>query len=209
MGDGADRDAGPTCDCKIGRTTREFDLDGVHDQLVARWLGDGTERASVRDLARFYNESLLAGAMTDAADYPIDGEVENLYRLLTDDVSSGTRTDARKRLERRGVDVERVESSFVSYGTVYRHLTGCLGVERSAGDGTNSVAERLETVTALKNRTAAVGEDAIADLRDAGRLDLCEFDVFVDVSVRCEACGSWLDLDDLAAHGGCQCADSA
>jgi crotonobetainyl-CoA:carnitine CoA-transferase CaiB-like acyl-CoA transferase len=50
-------------------------------------------------------------------------EVENSYRLLTDEVSQGMHTQVRNRLLKH--DIEQLYLDFVSYQTVQHHLEGC------------------------------------------------------------------------------------
>lgn len=57
--------------------------------------------------------------LEDAGMLALDGEVENISRLLTDDeVNNGMRTDARRRFDRSGVDAESLERDFVSYQVI-------------------------------------------------------------------------------------------
>ncbi|MDY6779686.1 MAG: DUF4393 domain-containing protein [Halobacteria archaeon] len=82
----------------------EFD-----EELRAEWLSD--DGASLRALETRFNERVLDSAMERAGETPLDGTVENLYRLLTDDeVSSGEYTQAKYRLVRLGVDVDSLSN---------------------------------------------------------------------------------------------------
>jgi hypothetical protein len=145
--------------------------------------------------------------MRDAGMDPLMGEVENLYRLLTDDeTSEGVRLEARRRLEREGVDVETVQRDFVSHQSIHTYLKE----HRNATyDRTQNAAERVskarETVLSLQNRTEAVTRGTIETLRNAGALDLEEFEVFVDVRVACDECGRYYEVDELLDRGGCSC----
>lgn len=204
MIDGADT---ADCGCKVGRAIDEYGLADCNGWLRDRWTGrqDGD---SVRELTAEFNRRVLRAAMTDQGTNPLDGEVENLHRLLTDDdVSGGMRTQARKRLERRGVPIDRVERQFVSHQTVYRHLTGCLDVERQSSGGTTRerIERNVRKLRALRQRTEAVTDETVERLATADRVEIDEFDVLVDVSVVCAACGSQHDPDALLLRGGCDC----
>jgi hypothetical protein len=144
----------------------------VNDDLVRRWCGDGRERQSLRELAAHFDRRLLRSAVESADEAPLSGEVANLYRLLTDeDVSSGVRTQTRRRLEAAGVPVDEVESAFVSHQTVHTHLTECLDVSRDTAE--NDPADRRradrDRIRALQSRTEVVTTDALE--RRAGRRD--------------------------------------
>jgi hypothetical protein len=60
--------------------------------LVSNWTAD-EHRRSLRELVEQFNLSVLWSALEDAGSRPLEGEVQNLYGLLTDEeVSSGVRT---------------------------------------------------------------------------------------------------------------------
>ncbi|WP_424020047.1 rod-determining factor RdfA (plasmid) [Halorientalis pallida] len=196
------------CQCKVGRGVEAFGLDGVHDDLTRRWCGDGRERQSLRELANYFNRRLLRSAVESVDEAPLSGEVSNLYRLLTaDDVSSGVRTQTRRRLESAGVPVEDVESAFVSHQTVHTHLTECLGVSRESAEDDPDARRRADRdrIRALQSRTEVVTTDALERLRDSDALALAEFDVLVDVTVLCDECGRQHDVGALLDQGGCDC----
>jgi hypothetical protein len=184
------------CNCKVGRVLERWNELEVGDEMATRWVaGD----ASLRDLAKQINVAVLESATRGTEVAPLDGEIENLYRLLTDDdVTSGTRMQARNRLERQGVDVSAVESDFVSHQTVHTHLKDCLGVERSNGDDDPEDTARRR-VRSLQNRMEAVTEDALT------RIDSEESEVVVDVTVRCRCCGSRYEFGQFVDQSGCGC----
>jgi hypothetical protein len=194
------------CQCKVGRGVEAFGLEGVHDELVRRWCGEGRERQSLRELAKQFNRRLLRSAVESADEAPLSGEVSNLYRLLTaDDVSSGVRTQTRRRLETAGVPVDDVESAFVSHQTVHTHLTDCLGVSRETAPDDPDARRRADRdrIRALQSRTEAVTTDALERLRESDALALAEFDVLVDVTVLCDECGRQHDVGALLDRAGC------
>lgn len=208
---GADRAAtgGPAtqtaCDCKVGRVADRYDLTDIDRELRTRWQGEGTEKHSLRKLENYLNRRVLEAALREAGVETLHGEVENLYDLLSDDATSeAARLEARKRLERDGVDIERVESDFVSHQSIHTHLRECLDVRHDPGEGA-TVERGSSTVYALRNRTETVTAGTLERLRDNGALDLEEFDVYVDVRVACEECGRFHEIGSLFEAGGCEC----
>lgn len=197
--------SGPPC-CKVGRTAARYGLEGLDEELSARW-GGTEDSAGVRELASTVNRRVLAAAMREAGLSPLDGEPGNLLRLLTDDdVPGSRRLDTRRRLERQGVDVEAVLSDTVSHQTVYNHLRDCLGVSKEQPD--DRLERRGSTLFALRNRTETVTRETLASLRDGGEIDIGEFDVLVDVRVVCDACGRSHELGTLLENRGCGCTTS-
>jgi hypothetical protein len=200
-------DGDASCDCKVGRVLSARGLEELDEELAARWAGEDGG-ASLRELEAFLNRRVLAAAMREAGMSPLDGEAENAHRILTDDeVSSGVRTELRRRLERAGVDIEGVESQFVSHQTIHTHLRGCRGLSTPTTERTP--AERREaaadTVAALGSRTEAVTRGALERLREDDAISLDGFDVLIDVSVTCDSCGRVTPVRRLLVDGGCAC----
>ncbi|MFC4551159.1 MULTISPECIES: rod-determining factor RdfA [Halorussus] len=192
---------------KVGRLLERYGLgEEFGDRLEAAWLGESVERKSLRDLADEFNRELLGVAMAEAGMSSLDGEVENIYRLLTDEeVSSGMRTDARRRLDRNGVDVESLERDFVSYQAVRSYLKGVRQAEYDDSADEDRVEKVAESVRRLQSRTVSVAEGNLDQLRNAGDLTLGDSRVLVDLTVLCEDCGDQYSYDELLERGGCDC----
>jgi hypothetical protein len=196
------QDTAQTSSCKIDRTAAAYYLPIEAERLEEYWTRD-EERYSLRELAVYFNHQLLRAVMEQNELNPLNGEVENTYRLLIDeDVSQGVHTQARNRLQKHGIDVERLQSDFVSYGTVRRHLKHCLGVERDPPDTDDDPAETgAQRIAALQNRTVAVTENILLQLHTAG-----DIDVFVDITVSCSECGMHATVREFIENDGCRCA---
>ena len=206
---GTPREADQTPSCKIDRMAIDYDLAKEAEQLGEYWTRDD-ERKSLRELAIHFNYQLLHAAMEQEGLNPLDGEVENTYRLLTDeDVSQGMRTQARNRLQKQNIDVDQLQSDFVSYGTVRRHLKGCLGVERESPGDDDPAETGAQRIAALQNRTVAVTENTLSQLASAGELAAGDIDVFVDITVSCSACGMHAPVREYIEGNGCDCTEQA
>jgi hypothetical protein len=197
--------------CKLGRGIERFDLESLDERLCRRWRGDGVEQQGLRDLAEYANQEMLRRALGEAGVRPVDGEVENLYRLLVDaDVSEGRRREAERRLERQGIDAQRVREAFVSHQSVYNHLRGCLDVSyEERVEDAERLARRASALFALQNRAETVTAETLERLSGADLLALDDFDVLVDVRVACDHCGRYHEVDDLFENGGCECRTTA
>jgi hypothetical protein len=195
----------PTCSCKIGRLLEKYDIRAFDGDLQEQWLN---EKASLRDLARQFNERILREAIEAAGGTPMGGEVENFYRLLTDDdVSVGMQTQARNRLQSRGVDPDELESEFVSYQTVNRHLKNCHELERGSTQEEDVVDRVKDRIFALQSRTTTVTENALEQLQRADEIDVRNPSAFVEITVVCDDCGTVLTLDEALAGASCACDD--
>lgn len=191
---------------KVSRVIEAYGLEDFGERLEASWRGEGETRRSLRELADYQNRSVLAAAMQDAGLRPLDGEVDNMYRLLTDDdVSGGQLAEAEARLERAGLDPDALRADFVSHQAVHTYLTKHRGAEPPAtGDGDRS-GSALDTVQRTKGRLGSVVEGTLSDLRRSEELTLGTFDVLVSAQVYCEDCESQYEVAELLECGGCDC----
>ena len=193
---------------KVGRLIESYDL-GVDygAELEAAWTDDGTERKSLRDLAEEFNRQLLAAAMSEAGMSTLDGEVDNLFRLLTnDDVTAGARTDARRRLERNGVDVKQLQRDLVTYQAIRSYLQNERGATYEGASDEDRLERTADSIERLRSRLNSVCESNLDQLRETDRISLDEFRLFVSVDVLCEGCGSQYTVAELLERGGCDCA---
>lgn len=201
-------DRPPTHRSKVGRVIQEYGLDGLGDELERRWLGDDGDRHSLRQLAEYYNRRVLEAAIDAAEGRMIEGEVENLYRLLTDDdVTASARTQAETKLSRMGVDTESLRNDFVTHQAVHTYLTKFRGVSSPTTYDTpeEAIENRRETIQRLRNRLAAVADRSLDGLREAGHVSVGAPDVMVTVTVHCHECDTTYDIVDLLDRRGCDC----
>jgi len=206
MAESDDDDRSPGRRIKVLRLIEEYGLDGMGDELERRWTASGDDRTSLRDLAERFNQQLLAEALAEAGLQPLSGEVENTYRLLTDeDVNSADRTRAERHLERDGVPVDDLHSDFVTYQAIRTFLRDHRGAEYT-GDERDRVAVEAENIRRLRGRTETVVEGKLDGLRRNADFELGEFGLFVEMNVLCEDCGRQYGIDELLERGGCECA---
>lgn len=192
---------------KVARLIDTYGLGQQYgDKLEDRWTAEGDRRESLRALADRFNKRLLETAMTEAGLGTVDGDVDNMYRLLTEDeVSSGNRTEARRRLETNGVAVEQLETDFVTYQAIRSYLKEYRGAEYDDDTETTRTERVVQTIQRLKSRTHSVTADSLDQLRETDRLTLGEFRLFVDISVLCEECDTQYEVVELLKRGGCDC----
>jgi hypothetical protein len=194
---------------KVERLLSAYDLGASYGaDLEAAWTGTDGERRSLRDLAVEFNRRLLATAMEEAGMSTIDGEVDNLFRVLTtDEVTAGTRSEARSRLERNGVDVDQLERDFVSYQAIRSYLRDVREADYEEPDVADRLERTAESVGRLRSRLTSVTESNLEQLRANDEVTLGEFQLFTSVDVLCEECGSQYGVAELLERGGCDCAD--
>jgi hypothetical protein len=192
---------------KVQRVIAEYDLEGLGAELERRWTAPSeADRSSLRELATEVNRRILRAALESGGENPLEGAVDNLYRLLTEEaVSPADRTRAERRLERSDVDVDALRSDFVSYQAVRTYLTEVRGAEyerETPDDLPGRTAERIEQ---LRSRLVTVAQSKLGRLAEGEDLRLGEFRVTADVQVYCEDCGEQYDVATLLEEGGCAC----
>lgn len=194
------------CDCKVGRVIEAYGLSEINEALVSRRTGEAGPPESLRKLADYFNRAVLRQAIEHhGSGGVLDGEIENLYRLLTaDDVTRGMRTRAQKQIESDGVDIEAVERSFVSHPTIGRHLNACLEVERPSAQG-DRTATAKRRIYKLQSRSQAVVANTLEGLGSTGQFPAEDLTVTVDIRVTCERCGVHAEVGEFVDRGGCDC----
>jgi|AntRauTorcE11898_2_1112593.scaffolds.fasta_scaffold01313_7 hypothetical protein len=190
---------------KVARVIRSRDLDGLGDRLEAAWTGEDGDRTSLRDLADRFNRAVLEAAIREAKGPVSEFDVESDYRTLTDEsVSTADKRRKRRDLDTMGVDVDAVESDFLTHQAIYNYLTDYRDAELP--DRSEGLARRkAETVERLQGRTSTVTESAIESLIASDDLSDHEYDVVVNLRVICSDCGSDYPAGELFRNGGCDC----
>lgn len=191
---------------KVERVIDEFDLDNWGERLEAEWTGDGTERKSLRDLATEFNVAVLRSALSSAGESTVAADVQSTYRTLTeDDVPRSDAIRKRRELERADIDVDDVTRNFVTHQAIHTYLTKVRNAELERDDG-DRVERKKETIQRLISRTQVVTDSTLEELVNAELLGDRSYDVFVNVRVVCNDCGSDYTVEELIDRGGCNCA---
>lgn len=190
---------------KVARLIDQYELAELGDEIESEWTKEGSDRRSLRDLADYFNRELLRTALREANVQTLDGEVENFYRLLTDDsTSEADRTRVRRQLERDGIDVERIESEFVSYQAIRTYLQKHRGASYEADNG--EPVERLRTAVAqLQNKLATVTQSRLERVTDSDALEIRNPTVITEVHVACTDCGRQMRVSELTEETNCDC----
>lgn len=191
---------------KVARLLEEYDLQGLGAELEQLWTAE-EDRRSLRDLADYFNQQLLAQVLEAETGHLLDGEVENIYRLLTaEEVSSADRTRIRRRLERDGIDADALQKDFVTYQAIRTYLREYRDAEYTPAE-TDPLERQVTNVQQLRGRMVAVTEGHLEQLRDGGHLTLGEFRTLADIQIICEDCNTQFDVLELLDRGGCDCTD--
>lgn len=194
---------------KIERVIDSYGLDGLADELEQRWVGEGNESQSTRELATYFNKRVLAAAIDDSDVALVTEDVGDIYTALTDETDDHDTTLIESRLRREGVDIVDVRSDFVSHQTIYRYLTETREAERTSPSDSDRLQNGIERIQRLQGRTTAVAEQTIGSLANSDIVSVGSFDVFTDVQVFCQDCGRSYDATTFLEQKRCDCSDRA
>lgn len=187
---------------KVARLIEEHEMDSLGAELEQLWTAD-ENRQSLRELATYFNQQLLKRVLEEADVRTLDGEVENIYRLLTND-SSPDRVRIRRQLERDGIDVDGLLSDFVTYQAIRTYLKKYRNVEYSPKE-VDPIEREMSNIQKIRGRADSVTEGKIEQLRKSGQLDIGNFRTLVDIRVVCEDCDTQFDVIDLLERTECNC----
>ena len=199
------------CTCKIGRAIDRYDLDGLNGELQHR---RDVADASLRTLAEYINERILETALaeveTDLTDVAYgavsaDDALSAVYETLTSDTALADReARVRKRFEQNGIDIEEIESDWVTHPTVRSHLNDCLQIDTARTTKITAESAR-NTIEWARTRCARVVEQTISRLVSAGIVSIRDIEVAVTIQITCSDCGSTYRFGELLEYGSCAC----
>jgi hypothetical protein len=193
-----------TMTCKVGRILGKYDLEGIEDELVSDWKdGDG-----FRKLAVALNIAVTRKAIERARDdYTLPDEPEYYYdKLTSEEMSETEKRDVAARLSSYGVDVDELESDFVSYQSIRRHLYRCLDLDPDEkANASRSIEAEQKQLVSLTEYAENVTLDTLERLQARGDVELQTPDVAVSIRVRCRDCGASVPANDLESMRQCDC----
>ena len=195
----------PNGDSKVERIAVRYEIDGIGAELEERWTTDGNE-SSTRQLAKYFNESVVRAALRGAGATPLESEVKTIYEALS---TNGTDTteliEVRERLSEHGINAESLADDFVSHQTIYRYLTEVRGAERASPSEADRLRNASEPIQRLQGRTTAVTEQTVDSLSTNDAVSIGSFDVLTDVQVFCRDCGRSYNITAFLERGHCDC----
>ncbi|MFB6187259.1 MAG: rod-determining factor RdfA [Halobacteriaceae archaeon] len=190
---------------KVGYLINQYEMKDIGQELENRWLGNGYTAQSLRDLADWFNRRLLRAKLERNGMAPLDGEVANLYRLLSsEDVTAGARVEAEATLEDNEINPNQIKEEFVSHQAIHTYLTNFRGASKDESS-IDQTKKARDTIQKLRNRFIAVTENNLEQLRSSQRITLGEFNVLFDIQIMCEDCGASYSITELFDQGGCDC----
>lgn len=186
--------------CKISRVGDAYDISGLDTELKRR--REGTDE-TLHELVEFLNTRLTAAAMIDGG-VDTDADPATVYAaLMGDSELPAKRQDSLRETLAGRLDLERLQTDFVSHETVRKHLKNHLGIDTSRG-GFETAEELREALETHQRQYRDAVEGALQRAAREGLLSGTEFRVY-QTRVECVDCSQTLRLSELIENGGCEC----
>lgn len=202
-------DDGTAACCKVERTAIEFDIRDISTDLVKR-RRDGD---SYRAIAEYFNTHVVKAELNRAdvtsgrsVHAALVGEdiAEEIYRVLhTDTESDIRRAELRARLTEAGINVDHLESAFVSHVTVRSHLQECVSV--NVDSSPPPFEKTVNTTQWARTRASNVIQSTLDRAVKTGQLETGQLEAELFVRVTCESCGDTFYLVELLDERSCSC----
>lgn len=189
---------------KVAKLITKYELEGTGDEFERMWTTSGDDRRSLRELAEIFNKRILRSAIKDAETTPLSTDVDDIYlRLQGEKGTSADRTRIQRRLEREEIDVETLQSDFVTYQAIRSFLKEERDAEYNPSQ--NPIERDENSIQQLRNRTIRVTETKLDGLAKNDQIELGSYEVSVDINVFCEDCGRQFDAIEVLDRKGCDC----
>ena len=187
---------------KVQAVIEKYD---ISFDLVSRWKGAEEERLSLRELATELNKRILEAVLESNDVMATQRDIEQIYEALAGEQSKAEAVQKQRDLERQGVDVDELESDFVTHQSVHSYLTEVEGETYSQREPQEQLRSAVESINRLENRTKAVSESVIERFAKLEEVTVGDTEVYVEARVYCSDCGTELRVTELLENGGCGC----
>jgi hypothetical protein len=166
---------------KIDRAIRKFECVGLRDDIADQYVN---QDMSLRELETFINTRFVKAALQPYGN-PTERDPETITAILSnpDDYEPRTVTRVETQLQNAGVDVEELQSMFITYRTVKNYLNKQLDIDTSVSESIDMYTAR-QTISWAKSRCEGVITTTLQRMMNAGLLeDTPGVDVTVEARV--------------------------
>jgi len=191
--------------CKVGRVADRYGLspgvgdDDLNDQLAGRWLGEGYPETALRPLVDWMHKHMLRERYTEHGRSTLEPHLESDYEALQgddDDRQQAVLAD----LAADGIDGEALVNDFVSPATLYRHLTGCLGVRKARSSGDTGWEE--DKIEYARERAERSVSEVLRSWENKSELpQATEAEVAVRIYLECPVCARQTSVEAARQRG--------
>lgn len=174
--------------------------ESVDDYLVARWTGaDGRSADGYKALTEWFNKRLLKRVYETHGRDTVSVHLDREYEVITGD-GDIERDELAADLAVDGLDLDEIETEFVSWSTMRHHLKGCLEAEKDTPSAETDW--EANTVQMARDRAAEKARSVLSSLASKDRLrDADRAHVDVQVKLSCPDCSVRVPFEDAVERG--------
>lgn len=193
--------------CKVGRVAEKYSIspgvseESLDEQVTKRWLGsDEYPEMSLRNLLDWFHKHLLRTAYTEHGRSTLEPHLESDYRALQNE-GSDEYYAVLSDLESDGIDGDQLVTDFVSTATLYRHLTGCLQVQKDDATRNNTYSDRKK-LEYVENMAEMYLSDLLSVWENRGEVPRAsEADFAIRIYLECPACSKQTNIRTVKQQG--------
>lgn len=196
-------------DRKLDYVVDKYELDGIIEYIQKKWEAEGDDRWGIRVCAEHINESIVDTVLDNMVEQPPLGTSEEIAKtLLADDDDSEVVNQAELKswFRRHGGDPDELTNDLIHYRTVYNYLREIKDAESPSEiyDEEELIQRAATRENRTKDKVIQRMEDRAAFHDRKGLLPHDDYDITVQITVRCGKCGRLADWSDMIAEG-CDC----
>jgi hypothetical protein len=124
--------------------------------------------------------------------------------LQGEDGSDVKRAELRARLRDKGVNVDDLETAFVSHVTIRSHLQECVNVQPA--ETTTDFEKTVNTVRWARTRAENIIQNTLNSAVSTDDLQTGDIETELIVRATCEKCGDTFYIEELFDERQCSCA---
>ncbi|MFP9192150.1 rod-determining factor RdfA [Natrialbaceae archaeon A-CW1-1] len=197
--------------CKVCDQIEQYNINADPGAEYEKKNGSKSS-VGVRKITTQFNAQMLQEIHASANSFYSLSVLESDYKSLDSEEGSEEKQRAEERLRNIGVnpdlfarDPERdnYAGEFVSYGSMYVHLTLCCGVDTSKKSKPLPQEKAIQRSDKLAHRTRIVSEETLDQLTRQQDIRTNVDRVDVEVGVTCAGCDRRWDFSELVRAGGC------
>lgn len=193
--------------CKVGRVIDRYEIEPYHAEfddidreLLALWKGEGDLKPrGYRSLAEWFNKQLMRSAYDAKERMVLGTQLDEEFATLTgdDDIARGELFD---KLEQDGVDGTQLYEDMISFSTLRRHLTDCLGGEKERREAETDWEEN--SVEIASERLVEKVESALTSYETKGDIEgASRAEVAAQIYLSCPECATRRTLTEALRCG--------
>lgn len=195
--------------CKVDSLIDQYNLtvpdpmyESVDDYLAARWTGtDGRSPQGYKTLTEWFNKRVLKHIFEEHGRSTVSIHLDREYDVIVDggDIQ---RAELAADLESDALDIDELQKTLVSTGTIRNHLNDCLAVEKEPQSKTEGSDWRMDDIQTAKQLANSKTRTVLPGLASTGKLPGADqAGITVEIKLSCPDCSTRVPIEDAIERG--------